>query len=283
MSYKPQSNSHRGASRQFSKSAHEKKAKERKQRAGAKYLSEETPEATAQQTTEKTVASLTRMGNQIFALSPFSQYFDDWLINLRQTLSEFESHPTIAVDERFQKEQAQILQDIEGALAENRLKESNLTEEAKALNDVNHQIADADKEYAEKTRELSNKRNTEVQRLTTQVSELEEDVAAQDGLKFGFFQFKEKKQAQEKLVTLQQELRTTKSHLETTIASFSAEQDKLHDNYEKHKQYLSEASDRLHTELEKLETDTSVESRKNACSQLAECVSSLLKRMPPAS
>jgi uncharacterized phage infection (PIP) family protein YhgE len=226
------------------------------------------------------LGNLGRLGNQIFALSPFSQYFDDWLLNLRQTVSEFESQPSVTVDEQFQKEQAQILQDIEGALAENRLKESSLTEEAKALADVNHQIADADKEYAEKTRELSNKRNAEVQRLTTKVGELEEDVASQQSLKFGFFQFKEKKLAQQKLTTTHQELKTTKNQLETTVASFGAEQDKLHDSYEKRKQDLSEASDRLHKELEKLETDTSADARKNACDQLAECVNSLLECLP---
>jgi chromosome segregation ATPase len=283
MSYKSQPSSHRGAGRQFSKSAHEKKVKEKKQRTGAKYLQEETPQATAQQTAEKTIGILTRLGNQIFALSPFSQYFDDWLVTLRQTVSEFESHPTINSDDQFRKQQLQIFQDIEGALAENRLKESTLTDEAKALADVNHKIADADKEYAEQTRKLSNKRNSEVQRLTTRVGELEEDVAVQEGLKFGFFQFKEKKLSQQKIAATQQELKTTKNQLETTLASFSAEQDKLHDNYEKHKQELSEVSDRLHRELEKLETDTSTEARKNACGQLAECVNSLLKRMLPAS
>ena len=107
-------------------------------------------------------------------------------------------------------------------------------------------------------------------------------MAAQEGLKFGFFQFKEKKQAQEKLTKTKQELKTTKNQLETTLATFSAEQEKLHDNYEKQKQELSEVSDRLHRELEKLETDISTEARKNACGQLAECINSLLKRMPPA-
>jgi len=281
MSNKPQSSSHRGAGRQLSKSAHEKKTKEKKQRAGAKYLLDETPQVTAQQMAEKTIANLGRLGNQIFALSPFSQYFDDWLVSLRQTASEFESHPTINADEHFRIEQAQIFLDVEGALAENRIKESTLTGEAKALADVNHQIADADKEYAEKTRELSKKRNNEVQRLTTSVGELEEDVAVQEGLKFGFFQFKEKKMGQQKLAKTQQELKTTKNRLETTLASFNVEQDKLHDNYEKHKQELSEASDRLHKELDKLETDTSTEARNSACSQLTECIKSLLKRMPP--
>jgi DNA repair exonuclease SbcCD ATPase subunit len=283
MSYKSQTGSRKGASRQFSKTAHDKKSKEKKQRAGAKYFQEEAPQATAQQVAEKTVNSLGKLGNQVFALSPFSQYFDDWLINLRQLISEFEANPTIQVDDQFQKERAQILQDVEGALAENRIKESNLSGEAKALADVNHKIADADKEYAEKTREQNNKRNSEVQRLSSKIRELEDNLAAQRELKFGFFQFKEKKKAQEQLAQTQHDLKTEKTQLESTLANFTVEQEKLHDSYEKQKQELSEESDRLHKELEKLETDTSTGARQSAYNALVESINGLLKRMPPAS
>ena len=94
MSFRPQTGSRRSAARQYSRSAHEKKAKEKKQRSGGKYLPEETPEFSAKEVVEKTLGSLSKLGNQIFALSPFSQYFDDWLVNLRQIISEFESNPS---------------------------------------------------------------------------------------------------------------------------------------------------------------------------------------------
>jgi len=42
MSFRPQSGSRRSAARQYSKSAHEKKAKEKKQRLGSLYHQEET-------------------------------------------------------------------------------------------------------------------------------------------------------------------------------------------------------------------------------------------------
>lgn len=280
MSFKHQTGSHKGASKQFSKTAREKKSKERKQRVGAKYLQEETPQATAPQVAERTVNSLGKLGSQIFALSPFSQYFDDWLLNLRQLVSEFEANPTILSDEQFEKERMQIIQDVEGALAEKRIQESNLTDEAKALADVNHNIADADREYTVKTKELSNKRNSEVQRLSNKIRELEDSVSASIAAKFGFFQFKEKKQNQEKLARTEQELKTTKIQLESSLASFTSEQEKLHDSYQNRKQELSEESDRLHNELEKLETDTSAIARQTACNALAESINSLLKRMP---
>ena len=278
MSFKSQSPSRR--SRQFSKTAHEKKSKEKKKRSGPKYLIDDITEVTPQEVAEKTLNGISKLGTQIFALSPFSQYFDDWLVSLRQVVLEFESNPVIKVDEQFQKERIQAFLDIEGALAESRLQESNLTAEAKALAENNHLIVEADQEYAEKTRENSNKRNAEVQRLSNKIHQLEDDLSVQQEIKIGFFKFNEKKRAQQKLNQLTNDLSASKSELEVTLASFTAEQEKLHDNYQKRKQELSENSDRLHKELEKLETDTSIEARQTVCNTLANAVKTLLQRTP---
>jgi hypothetical protein len=279
MSYRQQPG-HKNTGRQFSKSEHDKKVKEKKQRQGAKYFQEETPEVSAKTVSERALAGVNRLGNQIFALSPFSQYFDDWLVNLGQVVSEFESNSVIKTDEQFQKEREQVFGDVEAALAKDRFAESNLTQEAKALEENNHKIADADKEDAEKTRELSNKRNTEMQRLSSTVLQLEDDLAAQQDIKIGFFKFKEKRLAAEKLAQTTQDLKNAKNKLEVTTQNFKVEQEKLHDNYEVHKQELDEISDRLHKELEKLETDTSMQVRQTACNALAQSINALIQRMP---
>jgi hypothetical protein len=280
MSFRNQSGSRRSSGKQFSKSTHEKKAREKKQREGAKYLREEVHEFSAQEVTERTLGSLSKLGNQVFALSPFSQYFDDWLITLKQVISEFESNPTINIDEKFTKEQTQIFLDVEATLAENRIKENNLTEEAKALADVNHKIVEADKIYAETTREQSNKRNSEVQRLSNRIRDLEEELSIQQDVKISFYKFGAKKKAVQELTKINQNLKAAKNELEVTLQTFTAEQEKLHDNYEKQKQELNEESDRLHIELEKLETDTSTQARTTATNALAKAIEELLKRMP---
>jgi chromosome segregation ATPase len=284
MSFRPQTGSRRSAAgKQFSKTQHAKKTKEKKQRAGAKYLREETPQASAQEEAEKTLNSLDKLGNQIFALSPFSQYFDDWVVNLRQVVSEFESNPAITTDDQFVKERTQIFLDVEGALTENRLAESNLTSEAKALADNNHFIVEADKEYAETTRDRSNKRNSEVQRLSNKIRELEELLAAQQEAKISFYKFSAKRKAAEQLAQTTKDLTIAKNELEVTLQTFTAEQEKLHDNYQKRKQELNENSDRLHKELEKLETDTSTEARQAACNALICAINALMKRNPSPS
>jgi hypothetical protein len=280
MSFRPQTGSRRGSGKQLSKSAHDKKAKEKKQKSGAKYLREESPEVSGQEVAQRTLTGLGKLGNQIFALSPFSQYFDDWLVNVRQVISEFESNPAIVADEQFVKERTQVFLDVEAALTENRLQESNLTDEAKALADNNHQIVEADKQYAEETRERSNKRNGEVQRLSTKIRELEDQLTREQELKFSFYQIGAKRKAAEQLAQTKQNLKAAKNELEVTLQTFTAEQEKLHDNYEKRKQELNENSDRLHKELEKLETDTSTSARQTACNALTCTINALMKRTP---
>jgi len=256
--------------------------KEKKQRASGKYLEEET-EVSAKEVVEKVLGSLNRFGNQIFALSPFSQYFDDWLTNLRQMIMEFESNPAIKVDEQFTKEWSQIFLDVEAALAEKRLQETNLTGEAKELADNNHLLVETDKEYAEKTRALSFKRNADVQRLSTEIRELEDEVAGQAEIKIRFYRVRARREAAEKLVQTKQNLKSTKNELETALQSFTAEQEKLHDYYEKKKQEITGRIDVLHKELEILETDASLDARKAACNALANAINALLQRTPLSS
>jgi len=232
---------------------------------------------------ERALNCLGKLGNQIFALSPFSQYFDDWLVSLRQVIAEFESNSAIDVDERFVNDRSQIFLDVEGALAEKRLQESNLTAEAKALADNNHLIVAADKEYAEQTRERSINRNAEVQRLSTKIRELEDQLANQQEIKISFYKINARKRAAEQLSQTIRDLKDTKNELEVKLQNFTAEQEKLHDNYEKRKQELNENSDRLHKELEKLETDTSTIARQETCNALANIINALLKKTPAPS
>lgn len=281
MSFRSRGSPRGATNRQNSKSTRQKKSKAKKAKTGAKYLQEETPQATAQEVAEKTINCLNKLGSQIFALSPFSQYFDDWLVMLKRTVNEFEANPAVKTDEQFQRETSQIFLDVEAALAENRIQEDEVNQQAKALAENNHKIVDADKEYAEKSRALSTTRNTEVQQLSNRIRDLEDDLAEQQDVKLGFFKFKEKRLAAEKLAKTTSDLEAAKVELEVKLQSFSVEQEKLHDSYEKHKQELNQISDQLHKELEKLETDTSTTARQTACNTTIDAINNLLKRVPP--
>jgi hypothetical protein len=278
MSFRPQTGARRNAARQFSKSAHEKKTKEKKHRGADKYF-EEQPEVSQKEVIEKTLNNLNRLGNQVFALSPYSQYYDDWLVTLRQTVSEFESSPAITGDEQFTKERAQIFLDVEATLAEIRLQESTISAEEKELADNNHLLVETDKEYAEKTRELNNRRNSEIQQLTNKISDLENDINTQEQIKISFFKPMARSKAREKLSQTQHDLNSAKNELEVTLQTYNVEQEKLHDNYEKKKEEITDRVEQLQKELEKLEIDSSVGARQAACTALSNSITVLQSRM----
>jgi hypothetical protein len=272
--------SRRSSGQKFQKSVHEKaKVKEQKRKSGNKYLPEEKPEVTPEEISEKTISHLNRLGTQTFAISPFSDYFDDWLINLREVLAKFESNPAVTVNEQFVKERLQIVTDVEREFAEKRLKETASRETVMALATNNHLLVEIDAEYATKTRENGTKRNAKIESLTEIVHELEHELDKTRQMKTSFFSFT-KKAKEKKEAETGHKLNSVKSELEIAIQSFKAEQGVLHDSYEKRKQEIIEKVQSLEKELATFETDSSIEVRQATCNALINSINNILKRKP---
>jgi chromosome segregation ATPase len=225
------------------------------------------------------VSSLKRLGEQKFAVSPFSQYFNDWLLNLKGVLAELESSQVIKVDEAFVNERQRALAKVEEKLGELKGEETNLNQAVKELAENNHLLAELDAEYAAKTRETGPRRNAEIQRLTLNVQNLEAELEQVKAMKTSFFKFSKKAKAQKEIET-KQKLETAKAELASSLESFKVEQEKLHDGYEKKKQIVIERVQRLEKEVEKLESDSSVTARREACEALVNAVKTLLQRQP---
>ena len=240
---------------------------------------EEKQVATAEEITEKTLNSLKRLGEQKFAISPFSEYFDDWLINFKEVLSEFEMNPAVDADEAFVKERERAISEIEKQLADIKCYEATLNLAVRDLSDKNHLLVEIDAEYAAQTRELGPKGNAEVQACTLNVHNLEEELERVRALKTSFFGFTKKAKAQKEAETLRK-LESAKASLESAIQNFKVWQEKLHDEYEKKKQAVIADVERLEKEVEKLETDSSVEARQAAAEALINAVNALFQRKP---
>jgi hypothetical protein len=279
MGYRSQGGPRRGSGQRFQKSSHDKaKPKAQKTKSGAKYGEEESA-LSADQIAEKTLSSLNRLGSQTFALSPFSQYYDDWLVNLRQVVSEFESNPALKTDDAFVKDRTQAFLEIEGELAKNRIRDSQMDVSARELADSNHLLVDSDATYAAQTRNLAAKRNCDIEQLTKNVHELEEEVAKVKQMKTSFFGFTKKAKAKKEEETTQK-LTSAKSELEITIQNFQVEQEKLHDEYEKKKNALIEKVQSLEKQIADIETDSSAQARQASSTALANAVKGLLQRQP---
>jgi hypothetical protein len=282
MGYRGQSSGRKSSGEKFQKSSHEKaKSKSQKNKSGVKYA-EEASIPSAEEIAQKTLTSLSKLGTQTFALSPFSQYYDDWMVNLRQVVSEFESNPAVGADEAFVKERNQVFMDVEGELAKRRFKEAELEAAAKTLSETNHLLVETDTQYVAQTRDLAAKRNSNIERLTKDVHTLEEELAKIGQLKTSFFGFTKKAKAK-KTADITQKLVAAKAELKLAVQNFAVEQEKLHDEYEKKKQTTIEKVQSLETEIAAIETDGSIETRKAASAALVNAVNALLQRktVPP--
>lgn len=279
MGYRSQSGSHRGGQRFQRGPLEKKKSKSHKAHAKSKMLLEEKNLASAGEVTEKTLRSLKRLGEQKFAVSPFSQYFDVWLINLRDVLCEFESNPDVRVDDAFTKEQEGVTAKIEQEFEMIKQNEAVLNLAVRELAEKNHLLVELDTDYAAKTREIGPMNNAEIQQLTHSVHCLEEERELIKATKTSFFGFTKKAKAK-KESELKVKLDAAKEAVESAIKKFKVEQEKLHDEYQKMKQAAILDVQKLEKEVEKLEIDKSTEVRREACEELSTAINALFHRRP---
>jgi hypothetical protein len=222
---------------------------------------------------------LKKLGEQKFAVSPFREYFDDWLINLKEVLSEFESNPGVKVDEGFVNERERLIAKVEQELGELKRYEAALDVAAKELAEHNHLLVQLDAEYAAQTREMGPRRNAEIQSLTLNVQNLEAELERVRAMKTSFFGFTKKAKARKEIEALEN-LDSAKTTLESALQNFKMEQERLHDDYEKKKQAELEEVQRLEKEVEKLDNDASITFRRNVAEAFADAVKALLERQP---
>jgi len=239
---------------------------------------------------EGTLNSLRRLGSQRFALAPFHEHFDRWLLNLRMVLSEFESNPSVKADDRFEEKRGQVLSDIDLALKEKRLKEASLQESIRRINqkllNSRNLLAQTEREYASKAREIADRKEHAVRPVASKLSGLKEELNRTVRMRTSFLRNVLKAGTRKEAETTQR-LDSTKKELATIEHSFAAEWEPLQDQYKRRKQkLLGEIAD-YQREIGNLEANSQIndamEERQAACDALINAVNALLQRTEQAS
>jgi hypothetical protein len=279
MSYGSQRGPRRSTGRGRGKEHHEKsKRKEQKHQYGGKYLLEEGEAPTFEAEVEKTLTRLNSLGSQVFAFSPFTQYYDDWLLSLKSVLSEFESNSAVKVDEDFTWLRSQIIADVETKLGDRKREEAELEKVTRKLSEKNHHLLQIDTEYARSTHNLASRRDSEIKRLTRRVHDYEEELEQANLMKASILSPFARRAKSQKITEVTGKLAVAKADLESVVKQFEVEQEKLHDEYERNKQAVIQQVQGLEKELEEMDIDGSVEDRRLACEALVNAVKALLQR-----
>jgi hypothetical protein len=279
MGYRPQIRSPRNVGRGHETPKRAKaKTRRQKHRPKDRYTLEETRVLTSEEVVEKALRRIHRLGNQIFALSPFNEYFNDWLLNLKDVLSDFEASSAISVDNQFIKERSQILSNVERELEEIRRKEVSNDEAIKSLSDNRSLLERMDEEYATRTREIEGRKNFEIKRMSRNVDDLKKELDRIAQMKTGIFRSVSKKDKAQKVAEATMRLNSAKGELQLAMQNFTTEREKLRNDHEKRKQPVIDQIRNLQKEIENLEIDGSLEARRAACEALVNALNALLQR-----
>jgi hypothetical protein len=254
------------------------KAKEKKHGSSDRFVSNENQVPTTEELCDRTLNTLRNLGNQRFAVSPFSEHMDRWLVNLKDVLSEFESSRSIAVDDQFVKVRTQILSNVELDLGKRRDKEASGGEAFKILSDNRILLEQIEEDYASKMKEVEERHLVKIKRLTGNVDCIKEELSRIARTKTGIFRAISKRAKAQKEAEASRRLNAAQSELTLALQSYNAEQETLRDELERRKQAIIEQIRDQEKEVDSQETDGSLETRRATCEALADAVGSFLVR-----
>jgi len=279
MGYQSSSGSRRSSGRGRGKVHSEKgKRKGHKHRSGGKYLLSASEAPNFEEVVEKTLGSLNHLGSQIFAFSPFSQYFDDWLVSLKSVISEFESNPAVEIDEEFVNTRSQLVAAIELNLSERQRDEAVLENTTRKLAKQRSLLVQTDTEYSYGTQNLVSERKSETKHLNHIIRDFEEELEEIAQTHVSVFSPLARRSKSRKKAELIRKLDAAKSELESIMKELETEKEKLRLAYEEKKQALIEEVKRLEKKIGGSEADVSLEDRRVACEEIAKTVQALLQR-----
>lgn len=254
------------------------KAKGRKRQSSNSYISEENNLPTSEKIAERTLNRLRTLGNQIFALFPFSEHFGRWLVDLRVVLSEFESSPAVSVDDQFLEERSKILSHVELELEEIRHKEASREERIKGLSDKRVLLERIEEEHTAEMRGFKGRKDSEIKHLSSNVEGVREELDRITRMKTGIFRAFSKKTKAQKEAEATQRLNSAQVKLASAAQNFATEQEKIRDEYGKRKQFVMGQIQEYQKEIEYQEIDGSLEARRAACEALTDAVNALVQR-----
>ena len=276
MGYQPQIRANSNYKRREKSRA---KSTRRKRRSGSSELSEEKHVPTLEEVIDRAINKLRNLGNQQFGLSPFSEHFIRWLVNLRDILSEFESSSTISVDDQFVEESSQIFSGVELSIEEMRRKEASREEVIRSLSNARVLLKQIEEEYASKIKENEERRDDELKRLSSNVNALKEELDNLLRKKMGILGAILKKAREQKEAEVTQRLNSLQKELALAEQNFKSELERLHSQYEVREQPAVEQIRERQKEVDDYEVDDSLENRRAACEALISAVNALRQRM----
>jgi nitrogen regulatory protein PII len=164
---------------------------------------------------------LDMLGTEVFELEPVSKYFDDWMVNLRQTILSFESNEAIGADETFNASYNQIFGKIQEELDNRIAMEGDMAVSLRTLVENRYLLNKIEQEQKEETKKFVEKGASNIETLMHSMANIEKELAEAQAVKVSIMHPMQKMAKDQKVAELTQKLNSVKKRLAMAVGSSS--------------------------------------------------------------
>ena len=287
MSYQQRATPRARAPRGFSRPRREKsKARVKKHQISQADL-EEKRRLTLDEVVEQSLNSLGSLGGQVFALSPFHEHFDRWLMSLRIVMDDFKSSPMVTIDDPFKEEMEKVFSDIESALIIERRAEDSRVESLQGLysriQGPRRMLSKVEQDHISEMRNFNVLKEQAIRSLKEEIETLQKELSEARNARPGFLSGITNKvwsRREERLAVM---LAASEKKLEETSSSLVANEENLRNKFEINKLEINLQVDQKQREIEGLEATSQVDGsepiRRAACEELSNSIKALVARL----
>jgi hypothetical protein len=259
-------------------------AKERREERGPSTFYEQPEQVNPSELSARITNALQHLGNQRFALPPFSEHFQRWLKDVENLMEEFQIRLPQAADRQFHDSVEKSLANIKDTLTKSIEMESSVST---ALSDIHKQLTATEQEaskldhdYKMRSGEMRRKYEKSANRLRSDIEALDRKRLKLLRKKTSFLQ-KILGKTDAQLEEHQGALQSKKGTLEDEKESFKLELEKYRRDYEASRKQFAEQGEILRAKLAEARggsQDDALEDRKSTCEELRTTVTQAVER-----
>jgi hypothetical protein len=270
-------------------SARKTSARERKEDRSSSIFYQEPEQINPSQLCVTTLNAITHLGDQRFALPPFSEHFQRWLNDIKSLLADFENRLPEAIDEHYRESVQKLLLDAQEELSKRIGIEKERSELAadlqQRLTETELILSRLKHEYMSQVRDARRKYEKSFDRLRKEIDNLDKQRRAILRERTGILQ-RIFKRSENRLAESANNLQLKKNTLGDSKEDLKKQLGKLRKEYEnKRKQIVAEQDDLRQklTESRGSGPDDAVELRRSICQKLRDAVAEAVNRLPKES
>jgi hypothetical protein len=173
--------------------------------------------------TSETLMYLDMLGGEVFEQEPVSKYFDDWMVNLRQTILSFESNQAIGADEGFNAEYNKIFGQIQMELDNRIAMEGDMAVSYRTLVENRYLLNKIDEEQKAQTKEFVEKGASNIETLMRNMATLEKELSETEAIKVSYLHPMQMMAKDQKAHDLMLKLNSVKKQLAMAVGTSSTD------------------------------------------------------------